>query len=67
MAGAEAVRMAIRLGTVMEETSQCLEAREPEAAPESWAASIADIDATTVQEELDAFNTSTVSLSSNID
>nr|QNT61260.1 polyketide synthase [Chrysosporium merdarium] len=59
MAGAEAVRMAIRLGTVMEETSRGLEAREPESTPESWAAAIADMDADTVQEELDAFNTST--------
>jgi monodictyphenone polyketide synthase len=60
LAGAEAVRIAIRMGTVMDEVSQGLEPRDPESTPESWAAYIPDVDEATVQQELDAFNASTV-------
>ncbi|KAF9889867.1 hypothetical protein FE257_006957 [Aspergillus nanangensis] len=56
--GAEAVRIALRMGVLVDEKSQNIEAREPGSQAESWAAVIQNIDEETIQRELDAFNTS---------
>ncbi|PKX88913.1 non-reducing polyketide synthase encA [Aspergillus novofumigatus IBT 16806] len=57
--GAAAVRIALRMGVVVAETSQSVEAREPDAPADSWAAVVMGLDEDTVREELDLFNAST--------
>ena len=59
--GAEAIRIALRMGVLAGQTSRCIEAREPSTPPESWTAAVKDLDEDTVRRELELFNTSTVS------
>ncbi|KAI9739232.1 MAG: Type I Iterative PKS [Cirrosporium novae-zelandiae] len=54
--GAEVVRIAFRLGVVVDEVSQNLEPREIGSAPDSWACVVSDIDEGDVQKELDLFH-----------
>lgn len=59
--GSEAIKIAMRMGVVVQNLSQNLESREMDAAPDSWAYVVIGLDEQAVQEELDSFNTSTVS------
>lgn len=61
-AGAEVVRVALRMGLVVEEASQALEPREPGATPESWATVVMDMAEDTIRDELQKFNQSMVSI-----
>ncbi|EDP47078.1 hypothetical protein KXW98_000949 [Aspergillus fumigatus] len=60
--GAAAVRIALRMGVLVAETSQSVEAREPDAPADNWAAVVMDLDEDTVREELNLFNASTNNL-----
>lgn len=60
-AGAEIIRMAIRLEVVSREIGEMLEATEPNEAMGSWATLVSGLDAEIVQKELDVFNTEMVS------
>lgn len=59
VAGAEVVRIAFRLGVVVDEISQNLQLRDATAndSQESWAIAIPDAKESEVQEELDAIHT----------
>ncbi|KAL4893568.1 hypothetical protein BDV59DRAFT_201748 [Aspergillus ambiguus] len=57
--GREMVRVALRFGTVTNDTTQGIEPREPGEPNESIAMMLIDIDEDTVQKELESFNTST--------
>ncbi|KAK7754177.1 Type I Iterative PKS [Diatrype stigma] len=59
MNGAEAVRIAFRLGIHVYETSSLLEAPEGSADAESWAYVVPGVSAETVQAELDEYNKKT--------
>lgn len=59
-AGAEVVRMAFRLGVVVDEVSQNLEPRDIGGAPESWACVISEVTEKTVQTELDVIQAQSV-------
>lgn len=58
--GAEAIRIVFRMGVLVHQTSQCIEAQEPESEPHSWAAAVMDLEEETVRKELEIFNVSTV-------
>lgn len=62
--GAQVVRLAFRLGVVVDEVSRNLQPAEPtesNATPDSWAYVLPNITAETVQQELDAVHASEVS------
>lgn len=59
--GAEAIRIAFRLGVLVREKSQCIETQEVGGEPLRWAAAVMGLDEETVRHELEAFNISTVS------
>lgn len=61
--GAEAVRIAFRMGVLVDEISQSIEAREAGSPSDSWAAVVMNVNEATMQKELDSFNTSTVGTS----
>ncbi len=61
--GSEALRIAWRMGVLVNDISQGIEPQELGTEPESWAAVVMDMDEDTVRKELDDFNTSTVSIS----
>ncbi|MCJ1307459.1 hypothetical protein MMC25_001105 [Agyrium rufum] len=52
--GAEVIRIAFRLGVLVNEVSQNLEPRDPEGNPESWAYVVAETTEAQVQHELDS-------------
>ncbi|CAG8084633.1 unnamed protein product [Penicillium salamii] len=56
--GAEAVRIALRMGVLAGQTSRCIESREPSTPPESWTAAVKDLDEDIVRKELESFNIS---------
>ncbi|KAK8064116.1 ketoacyl-synt-domain-containing protein [Apiospora saccharicola] len=58
VAGADVVRIAFRLGVVVDRISQSLESRDPTAAPESWASVVADTAVEDIQSELDTMHKS---------
>ncbi|KAE8326987.1 hypothetical protein BDV39DRAFT_205400 [Aspergillus sergii] len=58
-AGAEVIRMAVRLEAVAREVGNNLEAVEQGEAPESWAKLVKGLSVETVQKELDVFNSAT--------
>lgn len=60
VSGSEAVRIAFRLGAHVDKISQNLEARNPDAALESWAYVITELSEEIVQKELDRLNKSMV-------
>ena len=62
LAGAEVVRLAFRLGVLVDEVSQNLQSRQiPEAGPgDSWAYVVPDVTVDEVQRELDAIHTKEV-------
>lgn len=60
--GSEAVRIAWRMGVLVNDISQGIECQEVGTEPESWAAVVMSLDEDTVRKELDDFNTSTVSI-----
>ena len=62
LAGAEVVRVAFRLGILVNEVSQNLEPRDLTGSPDTWAYVIPDVTAMEVQKELDAIHTRKVSL-----
>jgi hypothetical protein len=64
VAGAEVIRVAFRLGVVVDEISQNLQPRDATAqeAPESWAIALPDAVENEVYEELDAIQTREVNL-----
>ncbi|KAL8906239.1 MAG: hypothetical protein Q9207_002161 [Kuettlingeria erythrocarpa] len=53
LAGAEAVRIAFRLGVLVDEVSQNLEPREEGSSPDTWAIVVTGVTETGVQKELD--------------
>ncbi|MCJ1247985.1 Atrochrysone carboxylic acid synthase Agnpks1 [Trapelia coarctata] len=57
LAGAEVVRIAFRLGLLVAEVSQNLEARDLTSSPESWAYVVHDVAPDDAQKELDAIHT----------
>ncbi|CAG8128284.1 unnamed protein product [Penicillium salamii] len=57
--GAEAVRIALRMGVLAGQTSRCIESREPSTAPESWTVAVKDVDEDIVRKEVESFNIST--------
>ncbi|KAJ5810983.1 polyketide synthase [Penicillium robsamsonii] len=59
--GAEAIRIAFRMGVLVHEKSQCIESQEPGSEPLRWAAAVMDLDEETVRKELETFNISTCS------
>ena len=61
LAGAEVVRIAFRLGVVVDEVSQNLEPREEGTSPDTWAIVVTGVTAEGVQKELDTIQTKTVS------
>jgi monodictyphenone polyketide synthase len=61
LAGAEVVRLAFRLGVLVDDVSQNLEPRDPAGSPESWASVVPDVAAEDVQAELDAIHARDVS------
>lgn len=61
VAGAEVVRVAFRLGVLVNEVSQNLEPRDLTSSPDSWAYVIPDMTAADVQRELDAIHARDVS------
>ena len=62
LAGAEAVRIAFRLGVLVDEVSQNLEPREEGSSPDTWAIVVTGVTESGVQKELDAIQTKIVSL-----
>ncbi len=62
LAGAEVVRVAFRLGVLVDEISQNLEPRDLTGSPDSWACVVPDVAADDVQKELDAIHNREVSL-----
>ena len=58
--GAEAIRVALRMGVLAGQTSRCIESQDPSSVPESWAAAVKELDEDSVRKELDDFNRSTV-------
>ncbi|KAK8113417.1 hypothetical protein PG984_013943 [Apiospora sp. TS-2023a] len=58
VAGAEVIRIAFRLGVVVDRISQSLETRDPTAPPGSWASVVADTAVEDIQSELDAMHKS---------
>jgi monodictyphenone polyketide synthase len=60
--GSEALRIAWRMGVLVNDISQSIESQELGTEPESWAAVVMNLDENTVQKELDNFNASTVSI-----
>lgn len=64
LAGAEVVRLAFRLGVLVDEVSQNLQPRDLTGigSPDSWAYVIPDVAAGDVQKELDAIHAREVSL-----
>ncbi|KAK6068450.1 beta-ketoacyl synthase domain-containing protein [Seiridium cupressi] len=56
VAGAEAVRLAFRLGVVVNRVSSNLESRDQTSTPASWAAVVPDVTIEEASEELDAFH-----------
>ena len=62
LAGAAVIRIAFRLGVVVQEVSQNLHARAVDAGPgDSWAYVVPDVSVDEVQRELDAFHAAEVS------
>lgn len=61
LAGAEVVRVAFRLGVVVDEISQNLEPRDPSSPPSAWASVVPDVSAKDVQAELDTIHANEVS------
>lgn len=55
-AGTEVVRLAFRLGVLVDRVSQNLEPRDPASSPGSWASVVADVDVQDVQTEIDAMH-----------
>ena len=68
LAGAEVVRLAFRLGVLVDEVSQNLQSRQTlEAGPgDSWAYVVPDVTADEVQRELDAIHTTEVRVTHNL-
>ena len=64
-AGADAIRMALRLDIICLEVAENLEAVEPGESPGSWATLVSGLDAETVQKEIDIFNSEMVSRANN--
>ena len=62
LAGAGVVRIAFRLGVLVDEVSQNLEPRDLTGSPDTWACVIPEVTADEVQKELDAIHTKNVSL-----
>jgi monodictyphenone polyketide synthase len=60
--GAEVVRIAFRLGILVEEVSQNLEPRDTSGSPETWASVVQNVRLEEVQAELDAIHTKEVSI-----
>jgi hypothetical protein len=65
LAGAEVVRIAFRLGLLVAEVSQNLEARDLTSSPETWAYVVHDVAPYDAQKELDAIHTLQVSMISS--
>lgn len=61
LAGAEVVRLAFRLGVVVDRVSANLEPRDPTSPPTSWAAVVPDVAIEEVRDELNAFHAKEVS------
>jgi hypothetical protein len=63
VAGAEVVRLAFRLGVLVDEVSQNLQPRDPlnSGLPDSWAYVVANVSISDVQNELDAIHARAVS------
>lgn len=61
LAGAEAVRVAFRLGVLVDEVSQNLEPREEGSSPDTWAIVVTGVNEAGVQKELDTIQSKTVS------
>lgn len=61
LAGAEVVRVAFRLGILVDEVSQNLEPRDLTSSPDTWACVVPEVAADDVQKELDAIHTRDVS------
>lgn len=59
--GAEVVRIAFRLGVLVDEVSQNLEPRDPTASPDTWACVVPEVTVDEVQNELDAVHAREVS------
>jgi hypothetical protein len=64
LAGAEVVRLAFRLGVLVDEVSQNLQPRDltGSGSPDSWAYIVSDVTADDVQKELDTIHAREVSL-----
>ena len=60
LAGVESVRLAFRLGVLVDEVSQNLEPRDSTGRSESWAHVLTDVTKDTVQNELDKLYTDEV-------
>jgi hypothetical protein len=58
--GAEAIRLVLRMGVLVHQTSKCIESQEPGSQPESWASTVMDLDEETMRKELENFNKSIV-------
>ncbi|KAG6016303.1 hypothetical protein E4U43_003912, partial [Claviceps pusilla] len=65
LAGADAARLAFRMGVHVKSISDILEARDPTAKPASWAYVVHNVDAVAAQQELDAVFDKTKSSTSN--
>lgn len=63
LAGAEAVRIAFRLGVLVDEVSQNLEPREEGTSPDTWAIVVTGVTEAAVQKELDTIQSKTVCFS----
>ncbi|KAM3081851.1 hypothetical protein ACMFMG_004321 [Clarireedia jacksonii] len=61
-AGAECIRVALRIGILSEGVAQKIEPQDPTTAAESWARHISGLTEEEISEELELFNLSTVSL-----
>lgn len=61
VAGAEAVRIAFRLGVLVDEVSQNLEPREEGSSPDTWAIVVTGVTEPGVQKELDTIQSKVVS------
>lgn len=61
LAGAEAVRIAFRLGVLVDEVSQNLEPREEGISPDTWAIVVTGVTESGVQKELDNIQSKVVS------
>jgi monodictyphenone polyketide synthase len=62
LAGAEVVRVAFRLGVLVDEVSQNLEPRGLSGSPDTWASVVPNVEAGDVQAVLDAIHAREVSL-----